>query len=98
MGISAGIIWSKGIKQEGVKKALVVFGIHLVLNFFWSIIFFEMRLLIVALVEIILLLVSILYFTKLFYRITPITAWLQVPYILWVTFATVLNASFVWLN
>jgi tryptophan-rich sensory protein len=51
-----------------------------------------------AFIEILLLLGSILYYSKLFYAIYPLTAWMQVPYITWVTFATLLNGSIAWLN
>ena len=98
MGVSAGMIWSKGLEHEGVKRALTVFGIHLVLNFFWSLIFFGMKMPELAFIEILILLGSILYFAILFYRIKPISALLQIPYLLWVSFATILNGSIAWLN
>ncbi len=98
MGISAGIIWHQGLEQATVKKALNVFGIHLLLNFSWSLIFFGLKMPAFALIEIIILLGSIFYFAGLFYKINPIASWLQVPYILWVSFATILNGSIAWLN
>lgn len=98
MGISAGIIWSKGLEFTTTKKALYVFGIHLALNFSWSLIFFGLKQPFWAFIEILFLLSSIFYFTNLFYRISPLTGWLQVPYILWVSFATTLNAAIAWLN
>ena len=98
MGISAGIIWNKGLEFATTKKALYVFGIHLALNFSWSLIFFGLKQPFWAFIEILFLLSSIFYFTNLFYRISPLTGWLQVPYILWVSFATTLNAAIAWLN
>ena len=98
MGISAGLIWSKGLEFATTKKALSVFGIHLALNFSWSLIFFGLEQPLWAFIEILFLLSSIFYFTNLFYRISPFTGWLQVPYILWVSFATILNGAIAWLN
>jgi tryptophan-rich sensory protein len=98
MGISAGLIWSKGLEFATTKKALYVFGIHLVLNFSWSLIFFGLEQPFWAFIEILFLLSSIFYFTNLFYQISPLTGWLQVPYILWVSFATTLNGAIAWLN
>ena len=98
MGVSTAMIWHKGLNTPGVKKALMVFSIHLALNFFWSIIFFGLEQPFWALIEILFLLASIIAFTVYYYRIKPVTAWLQIPYILWVSFATVLNASIVYLN
>lgn len=98
MGVSAGLIWSKGLEFATTKKALSVFGIHLALNFSWSLIFFGLEQPFWAFVEILFLLGFIFYYTNVFYRISPLTGWLQVPYILWVSFATMLNGAIAWLN
>jgi len=98
MGVSAGVIWNQGTDQKRVKTALSVFGIHLLLNGAWSLIFFGLQQPMWAFFEIIILFISILYFTNLFYRIKPIAGWIQVPYILWVSFASVLNGAIAWLN
>ena len=98
MGISSGIIWHQGIERKEVKRALIVFGVHLFLNFMWSILFFGLQQPLIAFVEILILLGFIGYFSMLFYRIKPATAFLQIPYMLWVSFATLLNGSIAWLN
>lgn len=98
MGISAGVVWNEGRRTPGVKKALSIFSIHVVLNFLWSMLFFGLQSPSFALVEILLLLGFILWYTRLFYTIKPALLWLQIPYVLWVTFATVLNGAIVWLN
>lgn len=98
MGVSAGLIWSKGLEFATTKKALSIFGVHLVLNFSWSLIFFGLEQPRWAFVEILFLLGSIFYYTNVFYRISTLAGWLQVPYILWVSFATILNGSIAWLN
>ena len=98
MGISAGLIWNTGIQNKNTKKALLVFAIHILLNGLWSILFFGLKNPELAFIEIVLLLASIIYYTQIFYRIRPLTAWLQIPYIFWVSFASILNGSIAWLN
>lgn len=98
MGISAGLIWNTGIQNKNTKKSLCVFAIHIFLNGLWSILFFRLKNPELAFIEIVLLLASIIYYTQLFYRIRPLTAWLQIPYIFWVSFASILNGSIAWLN
>ena len=97
MGISFFLIW----KQEASKvrnRAILIFLLQLLLNFAWSFIFFFFNLIGLALVEIILLWISIVMMLVVFYKIKPIASYINIPYLLWVTFATVLNASYYFLN
>lgn len=80
------------------KAALLIFSVQLVLNFFWSFLFFKFHLLGFALIEIVLLWFCILLMIKRFRKLNRLTAYLQIPYLLWVSFASVLNASIWWLN
>ncbi len=98
MGISAALVWQQGIEKKEVKQALILFGIQLVLNFFWSFIFFKYHLLLFAFIEIITLLTFIILTTIHFYKIHKTAGLLMIPYILWVSFASVLNFSLWWLN
>ena len=98
MGISAGLVWNNSCNKKTKNKALAVFTAHILLNGLWSVLFFGFMNPELAFIEILLLLGSILYYSKLFYAIYPLTAWMQVPYITWVTFATLLNGSIAWLN
>lgn len=98
MGISAGIVWNEGLRTPGVKKALTIFGIHVFLNFLWSILFFGVKSPEKAFFEITLLLGSIGWYTLEFFRIKQTLVWLQLPYIIWVSFATVLNGAIARLN
>jgi translocator protein len=97
MGIAAGIIWLSE-KNEARKKALTVFVVQLVLNTLWSIIFFGMKNPPLAFIEIIVLWLAILYTIILFRKINKKAALLLIPYILWVSFATVLTLSVILLN
>ena len=97
MGISFFLIW----KQEASKvrnRAILIFLLQLMLNFAWSFIFFYFNMIGLALVEIILLWISIVLMLVVFYKIKPVASYINIPYLLWVTFATVLNASYYILN
>jgi tryptophan-rich sensory protein len=95
MGISAFLIWRAGLNRREVKIALAVFIGQLVLNTCWSIIFFGLHSPMAAFFEIIVLWSFILASIILFAKISKLAAVLLVPYILWVSFAAVLN-YFIW--
>jgi translocator protein len=97
MGIAAWLIW-KEFGFKNAKSALIFFLIQLFLNGLWSQVFFGMQELGWALVEIIILLGTIIFTTYLFFQKNSISGWLMVPYIAWVSFATVLNATIWMLN
>ncbi|CAN5358617.1 TspO/MBR family protein [soil metagenome] len=98
MGIAAGLVWKAGWERKEVRTALAVFGVQLLLNGLWSIIFFTLESPIWALVEILVLLMFIVLTIILFRHINTAAAYLLVPYLLWVSFATVLTASILYLN
>lgn len=98
MGSAAFLIWKKGWDRKDVRKALAIFGLQLVLNAVWSIIFFGLHSPFWALVDIALMWVSIVWTMVLFYKISKAAMWLLVPYILWVSFAIYLNYSIWSLN
>ena len=84
--------------QAGAKLALGAWGVQLALNLAWSFLFFGGRLIGAALVEIGVLLAAIVITAVLFWRIDRIAGALLIPYVAWVSFATLLNASLWWLN
>jgi tryptophan-rich sensory protein len=88
----------KDRKPDEVRNALAVYGISLFFNFFWSIIFFNMQAYLFAFVWLVALWVLILLTIIKYYRIKPIAAYLQIPYLLWVTFAGYLNFAIYILN
>ncbi len=98
MGVAAYLVWRRGVDADGVRTALTVFIIQLVLNGLWSILFFGIRQPGSALVEIIVLWVAIGATIRLFWRVVPAAGLLLLPYWAWVSFATILNASLWWLN
>src|SRR3989344_2820951 len=91
MGIAPFLVWKKGLDRRDVKIALGIFLGQLVLNTFWSIIFFGLHSPGGALVEIAFLWLAILATIIAFAKISKPAAWLLVPYILWVSFAAYLN-------
>jgi benzodiazapine receptor len=98
MGLAAWLVYEKGNKRAEVRKALAVFVVQLVLNTLWSIVFFGAHQLFGAVIVIVLLWLMILWTILLFRKISKAAAWLLVPYILWVSFATLLNVSLAVLN
>lgn len=97
MGVSLYII-IKAPKTPARSKAITIFAAQLVLNFCWSIIFFSYHTVGWALAEIILMWIMILWMIIAFYRISKTAAFIQLPYIAWVSFATVLNTALFYLN
>ena len=98
MGISAFLIWNKGLNNKQVKIALILFLLQLVLNGLWTPIFFGLHMMGLALVEITLLWLTILATMIIFWKISKPAVYLLIPYILWVSFAIVLNAALWHLN
>jgi len=93
MGISAFLIWRKGLDRRDVKIALGIFMGQLVLNTLWSIIFFGLHNPGAAFIEIIFLWLAIVITIVVFYKVSIPAAYLLLPYILWVSFAGYLNYS-----
>jgi translocator protein len=98
MGVSAFLIWRKGVDKEKIRNALFAFILQLALNGLWSPAFFGIESALAGLGIIIFLWVAISTTIFLFYRISKPAAFLLLPYILWVSFALVLNAAIFMLN
>ena len=96
MGVAAYLIWMKGWENKEVKAALGVFGIQLMLNAAWSVIFFGLQSPGAALIEIVSLWFAVIATIIAFSKISRQAVWLLAPYIIWVTFAAYLNYS-IWL-
>lgn len=99
MGVAAGLVWDRiEYEKEAVKKALVFFAIQLALNALWSYLFFGLMNPLLALLEVFVLWLMIYETLLKFIKINKVAGYLLVPYLLWVSYATVLNASIWWLN
>ena len=98
IAIAAFLIWRQGLGEEGVKSALGIFLVQLVLNALWSVVFFGLQSPLYGMVVIIALWVAILLTILRFFRLSTAAGALLLPYILWVSFAAVLNISIWVLN
>lgn len=85
-------------QDKSSKKALTIYYIGLGINALWSLIFFRLHLFLLSSIWIILLLIVVCYMFTLFLRINKTAGYLQVPYILWLIFAFILNYSIYILN
>lgn len=97
MGISLYLIITNQ-KSRNKRRAYILYFSQLLLNFLWSFLFFSLHQVDLALVEIILMWLCIAWMIRAFYSINKTAAILNIPYLLWVSFATVLNASICFLN
>lgn len=97
MGIGAARIWLSE-DSPARNRGLNLFVAQLIVNFFWSLIFFNLQAYGFALVWLILLWALVAWMTLEFYRVEPLAALLQIPYLLWLTFAGVLTAFVYVLN
>jgi tryptophan-rich sensory protein len=97
MGVSSYMVY-RAPKSGSRQLGLDVYGVTLLLNFAWSFLFFYFQMPGVAFIEIILLWFWIIVMIVFFYRTRPLAGLLQLPYLAWVTFASVLNGAIWWLN
>jgi tryptophan-rich sensory protein len=98
MAVAAWLVWKQGFGAAGVKLALAVFLVQLILNALWSVFFFGFRSPLAGMVDIAALWLAILATVILFFRVSTPAGILLLPYIAWVTFAALLNAAILRLN
>ena len=98
MGIASYLVYASDAPAEQKNKALWLYGIQLVVNFFWSPVFFNLQAYLFAFIWLILLWILIIVTTVSFWRISKTAGILMLPYLLWVTFAGYLNLGIYLLN
>lgn len=98
MGISSYLIIVSEAEEKDIRKALTLYGYQLAVNFLWPTFFFNFRWYLFSLAWLVLLWVLVFLMIKAFYEIDKRAAWLNVPYLVWLTFAGYLNAGVWWLN
>lgn len=96
MGISSYLIYSSD--HAGKKSALTTYALQLGFNFFWSILFFGFSQYLFAFVWLLVMILLIVVMIYQFNKISPVAAYLQIPYLLWCLFAAYLNYSIYLLN
>jgi len=97
MGVASWLVW-RAPDRPRARHALALYSLQLLLNLAWSWLFFGLRQPLAALVEIVALLTLIALTTLRFAPLSRAAAALMMPYLAWVSFATLLNAGFWWLN
>lgn len=95
MGTASYIIMSHKKDEMKVKDAMFYYWLQLALNFIWSILFFGFQLRLTALVDIALLIIFVVIMIYNFYKIRPLAAYINIPYIMWLIYAFILN-YFIW--
>ncbi len=98
MGVALYYVWESAADRYQKQAAVTLFFVQLAVNVLWSILFFGLKLPLLAVFEIIILWLLIALTISAFGRINKLSAILLWPYLAWVTFATFLNAAIVWLN
>ncbi|MDO5149525.1 MAG: TspO/MBR family protein [Oscillospiraceae bacterium] len=96
MGFSAYIIYSSDSKEK--SRALVIYGAQLFVNFLWSIVFFRFELLKLSVAVILILLTLVTIMILKFRKISRTAAFLNIPYLIWIMYATWLNIGIAVLN
>ncbi len=97
MGLSLYFVWRR-TDHPTFKIAFVFFLVQLILNILWSIVFFGLRSPLLGLVDIVLLWIAILFTIFHFFKVSKFSGVLLLPYLVWVSFATLLNFSLWILN
>ena len=97
LGFSLFLIWKLPSGKER-NQAILIFMMQLLLNFGWSFFFFYFKMIGLALIDIVALWIMIIVMLVQFYKLKPVAAYINIPYLLWVTFATVLNVAYFFLN
>ncbi len=98
MGVSLYLVMTKRDAYIDKRPAYVLFFVQLFLNFLWQPIFFGAKMYLTAFIILVLLFLSVVAMTVSFYKISRLSALLQIPYIIWVAFAGYLNLGIVILN
>lgn len=91
MGLASYLVIHSMADKLLINRALVFYAIQLVLNFFWSILFFRYSLFLWAFVELVVMWAAIVVSTIFFFRVSSAAGALMIPYILWTSFAAYLN-------
>ena len=97
MGIGAGLVANQ-VTDENRNRSLNLMVAQLIVNFFWPLLFFNAQAYGLALLWLLLLLLLVIWMTLEFRKVSPLAALLQIPYIIWLLFATYLNAAVWYLN
>ena len=94
MSLAAWLAW----KQTSDKKILQIYFIHLFFNSIWSVIFFGFHQIFIALIDLGIIIIFIIWLMKIYYQVNKISFLLMTPYLLWSSYALMLNVAIFYLN
>ena len=94
MSLAAWLAW----KQTSDKKILQIYFIHLFFNSLWSVIFFGFHQIFIALIDLGIIIIFIIWLMKIYYQVNKISFLLMIPYLLWSSYALILNGAIFYLN
>ena len=95
MSVAIWLIW---INPKRVEKIIYIYFIHLLINGSWSLFFFGLHLILVSLIIIVVIIFLVVWLIKLYYPINKLSSYLMIPYLMWLSYAFVLNFSIFTLN
>lgn len=98
MGLSLFLVWVKAKDAKEINLAFIFFIIQLMLNIAWSLVFFGLNSILGGVIVVILLIAAVLFTIIKFFKISEIAGILLIPYLLWVSFASILNIAIYFLN
>lgn len=98
MGISSYLIQTSDSDAKDIARAQSIYQYQLVVNFLWPVFFFNFQWYLFSFFWLLLLWALVALMIKQFYAISKIAALLNIPYLLWLTFAAYLNLGIWWLN
>ena len=88
MSVAIWLIW---INPKRKEKIIYIYFIHLLINGSWSIFFFGLHLILASLVVIVIIIFFVVWLIKLYYPINKLSSFLMVPYLMWLSYAFILN-------
>ena len=88
MSVAIWLIW---INPKRVEKIIYIYFIHLLINGSWSLFFFGLHLILVSLIIIAVIIIFVIWLMKLYYPINKLSSFLMIPYLLWLSYAFLLN-------
>ena len=91
-------VWLIWINPKKTEKIIYIYFIHLLVNASWSVVFFALHQIFLALLVIVVILLLVLWLIKLYYPINKLSSFLMVPYLAWLVFAFILNLNILLLN
>jgi len=98
MGVGLALVWNESRTERGRDRAIGWFVTQYALNLIWTPVFFGAKQMVYALFVLICLCIAVVFTIRTFAPVSKLAAWLLVPYLVWILYATYLNAGFIWLN